>query len=88
MNINTNNIINALVLGSENMGQDVIVIKSNGPCRITCDMVKESLKEQEDIKALFYEFKSNVMHEAYEQGNALQVYQGWCMYQKRTCYSL
>lgn len=66
MNINTNNIINALVLGSENMGQDVIVIKSNGPCRITCDMVKESVKEQEDIKALFYEFKSNVMHEAYE----------------------
>lgn len=66
MNINTNNIINALALGSENMGQDVIVIKSNGPCRITCEMVEEGVKEQEDIRVLFYEYESNVMHEAYE----------------------
>lgn len=66
MKINTNNIMNALVLGSENMGQDTIVIKSSSSWKLTHEMVEEGMQEQEDIKVLFYEFKSNAMHEAYE----------------------
>lgn len=64
--MNTRNIINALILGSDNMGQDAIVVKSNGPYQLTYEMVKESVADQEEIQVLFYEFKPNVMHEAYE----------------------
>lgn len=60
------NLINALILGADNMGQDTIVIKSNNVWHITEEMVRDSVKDNEGIKVLYHEFTPDVMHEAYE----------------------
>ena len=60
------NLVNALVLGADNMGQDTIVIKSYNSWRITKEIVTESLNENANIKVLFYEFRPDKMQEAYE----------------------
>lgn len=64
--MNIENIVNALLLGSENMGQDAIIIKHSGHCSITNDMVQESVAGKEGIKVLFHEYQPDAMHEAYE----------------------
>lgn len=60
------NLVNALVLGADNMGQDTIVIKSYSSWRITKEIVTESLSGDEGIKVLYYEFRPDKMQEAYE----------------------
>lgn len=60
------NLVNALVLGADNMGQDTIVIKSYGSWRITKKMVTDTLDENPDIKVFYYEFQPDKMQEAYE----------------------
>lgn len=60
------NLVNALVLGADNMGQDTIVIKSYSSWRITKKVVTDSIHEDANIKVLFYEFRPDKMQEAYE----------------------
>lgn len=60
------NLVNALVLGADNMGQDTIVIKSYSSWRITKEIVTDSLYDGIGIKVLFYEFRPDKMQEAYE----------------------
>lgn len=60
------NLINALVLGADNMGQDTIVIKNYSSWHITKEMVLNSLSDNKNIKVLYYEFVPDKMHEAYE----------------------
>ena len=67
MNIgDVKNLVNALVLGADNMGQDTIVIKSNDSWSITKDIILECVSSHENVKLLYHEFRPDVMHSAYE----------------------
>lgn len=60
------NLINALILGADNMGQDTIVIKSNNIWHLSKEMVDESIRGNKGIKVLYHEFTPDIMHDAYE----------------------
>lgn len=84
MNIgDVRSLVNALVLGANNMGQDTIVIKGNNQWKISKEIILDCIDSDSDIKVLYHEFRPDIMHDAFEP------FLGWIkqLYEESDCDS-
>lgn len=66
MNSNIKKLVDTLVMGAGEMGQDVLVVRCYDSCDITKEMVEECVGDNKDVRVFFYEFSPDKMAEAYE----------------------
>ena len=66
MKNNIKNLIDTLVMGAGEMGQDVLAIRCYNSWTITEDMVKECIDDDDDVRVFFHEFTPDKMADAYE----------------------